>query len=174
MLTNLQRFLTLGQANLAQSVEQHPRNVQVVGSTPIVGSTSLAVIIMNIVSIKETCIYVNDLERTQEFYNKLGLSTIAFVANRHVFFRAGSSVLLCFIADQTLKEQDLPPHGAKGTIHFAFEVNAGDYEGAFQQIKNAGIQILHEHFWKRGIRSFYFHDPDFNLVEIIEQGLWEK
>jgi catechol 2,3-dioxygenase-like lactoylglutathione lyase family enzyme len=129
---------------------------------------------MNIVSIKETCIYVKDLERTQEFYNNLGLSTIAFDANRHVFFRAGSSVLLCFIADQTQKETELPPHGAKGIIHFAFEVNAGDYEDAFLHIKNAGIHILHQHLWKKGIRSFYFHDPDFNLVEIIEHGLWEK
>jgi catechol 2,3-dioxygenase-like lactoylglutathione lyase family enzyme len=130
---------------------------------------------MNILSIKETCIYVKDLERTKDFYsNKLGLSLISLVKNRHVFFRAGNSVLLCFIAKQTQKETELPPHGATGTIHFAFEISKEEYSTALHQIKNSGIEILHEHLWKKGLRSFYFYDPDNNLVEIIEQGLWEE
>ena len=129
---------------------------------------------MNIVSIKETCIYVNDLERTQDFYHsKLGLPLISFIKNRHVFFKAGSSVLLCLIAEETQKRNELPSHGAKGSIHFAFEVCKEEYDEALTQIKTAGIPILHQHVWKGGIRSFYFHDPDHHLVEIIEQNLWE-
>ena len=151
-------------------VEQHPRNVQVVGSSPIVGSTT----VMNILSIKETCIYVSDIERTKNFYtNKFGLPVISEVKNRHVFFRAGTSVLLCFIATQTKNEKELPPHGAKGSIHFAFEVSKDEYVNVLSEIKNSGILVLHEHTWSHGLRSFYFHDPDHNLVEIIEQGLWE-
>ena len=130
---------------------------------------------MNILSIKETCIYVEDLERTKDFYSgKLGLPLISLVTNRHVFFRAGSSVLLCFLAGETQKEKELPPHGAQGQIHFAFEVSKEGYPNALSQIKNSGIEILHEHLWKNGPHSFYFHDPDKNLVEIIEQGLWEQ
>ena len=130
---------------------------------------------MNILSIKETCIYVKDLERTKDFYtNKLGLPLISLAKNRHVFFKAGNSVLLCFIAPETEKEKELPPHGAYGVIHFAFEVSEEEYQMALLQIKNSGIDILHEHLWKNKIRSFYFHDPDGNLVEIIEQGLWEQ
>jgi catechol 2,3-dioxygenase-like lactoylglutathione lyase family enzyme len=129
---------------------------------------------MNILSIKETCIYVKDLERTKIFYgSKLGLPIISLVKDRHVFFKAGSSVLLCFIAGQTKKEDVLPPHGAYGTIHFAFEVSSEEYSNALHQIKNEGVKVLHEHSWKNRRRSFYFHDPDENLVEIIEQGLWE-
>ena len=129
---------------------------------------------MNIRSIKETCIYVKDLERTKDFYfKKIGLPLITFVQNRHVFFRAGNSVLLCFIAEETEKEGELPLHGAYGTIHFAFEVGKEEYPNALTQIKNSGIEILHEHLWKKDLRSFYFHDPDGHLVEIIEQGLWE-
>lgn len=98
---------------------------------------------MKVIGIKETCIYVSDLERTKEFYSaKLGLPLISLVKNRHVFFRAGSSVLLCFIADQTKKEKELPPHGATGSVHFAFEVSANEYTKALQHIKNAGITIL--------------------------------
>jgi len=129
---------------------------------------------MNILSIKETCIYVKDLEQTKDFYsNKLGLPLISLVKNRHVFFKAGSSVLLCFIAEQTQKETELPPHGATGNIHFAFEVSREEYSNALLEVKNSGIDIIHEYSWKNGLRSFYFYDPDNNVVEIIEEGLWE-
>ena len=129
---------------------------------------------MNILSVKETCIYVKDLERTKEFYSgKLGLPLISLVPGRHVFFRAGSSVLLCFLAEQTLRETVLPPHGAVGKIHFAFEIKREEYTLSLQEIKVLGIEILHEHSWMNGVRSFYFHDPDRNVVEIIEQGLWD-
>jgi catechol 2,3-dioxygenase-like lactoylglutathione lyase family enzyme len=128
---------------------------------------------MKISRIKETCIYVSDLQRTQTFYaGKLGLPVISIVEDRHVFFRAGDSVLLCFIAEKTLKEMELPPHGALGCIHFAFEVDSEEYESALQQVKKANITLLHEHVWKGKLRSFYFHDPDDNLVEVIEEGLW--
>lgn len=130
---------------------------------------------MNIRRIKETCIYVSDLEQTKAFYEgRLGLPLLALVKDRHVFFRAGESVLLCFVAEQTLHEAVLPPHGATGSVHFAFEVSKGDYLLTLQQVKAAGITILHEQEWKNGCRSFYFHDPDKNLVEVLEEGLWAE
>ena len=130
---------------------------------------------MNIARIKETCIYVTDLHRTKAFYTDLlGLPLISMVENRHVFFKAGESVLLCFIAAQTLQEEELPPHGASGCIHFAFEVAGSEYEAALKKLKDVGIDILHHHVWKGGLRSFYFHDPDQNLVEVIEEGLWDR
>ena len=134
-------------------------------------SSSLAV---NIARIKETCIYVTDLQATKAFYNgKLGLPLISLVEGRHVFFRAGESVLLCFIASKTKQEKELPPHGARGSVHFAFEVERSNYDKTLQTVKDAGIQILHEQNWHKGLRSFYFHDPDKNLLEVIEKGLWE-
>jgi len=130
---------------------------------------------MKIARIKETCIYISDIGLTKEFYaGKLGLELISIVEGRHIFFRAGESVLLCFIAEQTEKEKELPPHGASGSIHFAFEVSKDDYDATLQLVKNAFIPILHQHAWKGGLRSFYFHDPDKNLVEVIEEGLWNK
>lgn len=129
---------------------------------------------MKISRIKETCIYVTDLEQTKAFYaDKLGLPVISLAKGRHIFFRAGESVLLCFIAAATEKEETLPPHGASGSVHFAFEVSKEDYPAALQKIKEAGIPVLHEHTWKERLHSFYFHDPDQNLVEILEEGLWE-
>ena len=129
---------------------------------------------MKIARIKETCIYVADLQRTKEFYgDSLGLPVISIAEGRHIFFRAGDSVLLCFIAEKTLQEKELPPHGARGSIHFAFEVSRDEYPAALEKIKQLHIPLLHEQPWKNGLYSFYFHDPDGNLVEIIEEGLWD-
>lgn len=130
---------------------------------------------MNILKIKETCIYVSDLHRTKQFYNGLlQLPVITLAEGQHIFFKAGDSVLLCFIAAQTLQKTDLPPHGATGSIHFAFEVAKSDYEAAMETIKRNNITITHQQKWKGQLKSFYFNDPDNNLVEIIEEGLWDN
>ena len=89
------------------------------------------------------------------------------------FFKAGESVLLCFIAEKTKQEIQLPTHGASGTIHFAFEVPRQEYDASLQKVQDTGITILHQQVWKDNLRSFYFHDPDNHLLEIIEEGLWE-
>lgn len=129
---------------------------------------------MNIARIKETCIYVTDLQRTKNFYaDKIGLLLLSLAPGRHVFFKAGASVLLCFVADKTKQEKDLPPHGAEGSVHFAFEVRRPGYDAALAHVLAQGIAVLHRQVWKNGLRSFYFRDPDGNLLEVIEEGLWD-
>lgn len=129
---------------------------------------------MNFLQIKETCIYVQDLARTKDFYHrKLGLEVIAFVEAKHVFFRAGSSVLLCFISEYTKTQIHTPPHGASGNTHFALEVSPDEYAAAKYEILQKGITIEHEHEWNNNLHSFYFRDPDKNLVEIAQKGIWD-
>ncbi len=124
--------------------------------------------------IKETCLYVKDLQRTREFYaGKLGLPEIGFAEGRHLFFRAGESVLLCFNAEATARDNSLPPHFGSGEQHFAFESSVDDYPAWKKKIEDAGITIEHEADWKNGIQSFYFRDPDNNLAEIVMSGLWD-
>lgn len=125
--------------------------------------------------IKETCLYVTNLKRTRAFYEgKLGLHCISEVEGRHVFFNAGSSVLLCFISEATKNDKNLPPHFGYGQQHFAFECRKEDYDSWREKLAKSDIPILQEVEWPRGGgRSFYFHDPDMNLVEIVEPGIWE-
>ena len=98
---------------------------------------------------------------------------IGSVENRHVFFRAGSSVLLCFIGETTRHDQKLPPHYGSGNLHLAFETERGDYEGWLSKVKSLNIQIEHEQEWPGGFRSFYFRDPDNHLIEIVQRGMWD-
>jgi catechol 2,3-dioxygenase-like lactoylglutathione lyase family enzyme len=129
---------------------------------------------MNFLGIKETCIYVKDLDKTQEFYHeKLGLKVKGRIEGHHVFFEAGRSLLLCFIADKARNTHGLPSHGAEGCIHFAFEIDPADYIETKLGVLQKGISIEHEQEWAHNLRSFYFRDPDGHLVEIIQSGIWE-
>ncbi|PIQ22113.1 MAG: glyoxalase [Cytophagales bacterium CG18_big_fil_WC_8_21_14_2_50_42_9] len=130
---------------------------------------------MQFVRIKETCLYVQDLQQTKDFYQgKLGLKVIGEVAGRHLFFRAGESVLLCFIAAESAKSQMVPPHFGQGNMHLAFEVSPADYAVRKTEIENLGIPIEMEYDWGRGFLSFYFRDPDQHVLEIVMTGMWEK
>ncbi|WP_114781364.1 VOC family protein [Botryobacter ruber] len=130
---------------------------------------------MEVIKIKETCLYVADLARSRQFYkDKLGFELIGEVAGRHVFFRAGSSVLLCFIAAVARESKTLPPHFGEGQLHVAFEVTQHQYEGWKEKISAAGIPIELEYDWGGGYLSFYFRDPDKHLLEIVMEGMWER
>ncbi|MEL7148577.1 MAG: VOC family protein [Bacteroidota bacterium] len=124
--------------------------------------------------IKETCLYIADIERTVDFYHhKMGFELISEKANRHAFFRIGSDVLLCFLPEVTKYDQQLPPHFAHGDQHLAFEVARADYENTKAKFADLGIPIIHEEKWRENVYSFYFKDPDGNVLEIVTEGLWD-
>lgn len=129
---------------------------------------------MEIKQIKETSLYVHNLELIRHFYeDKLGFPVISKVENRHVFFRVGSSVLLCFIPESTRTETTLPPHFGGGNQHIAFEIAAEEYTKWQENLKAKKVEIIHEQEWKNGLQSFYFSDPENNLLEIVPEGIWD-
>jgi len=129
---------------------------------------------MDFTQIKETCLYIDDLDKAEEFYHGfLQLPIISKVDHRHIFFRCGTSVLLCFIPEITKNEENLPPHWAEGKQHIAFEVKKQDYEKALGRFKDKEIKITHVQKWKEDRESFYFEDPFGHVLEIIQDGIWE-
>jgi len=129
---------------------------------------------MQIQAVVETAIYVDDLDRTEAFYTEvLGLPVIVKEPGRQVFFRVGTSnVLLAFLAEATLKGDQLPAHGARGPGHFALGIEAGDLDAWRQRLTAKGVGIEKEVGWPRGGKSIYFRDPAGNLVELITPGIW--
>lgn len=124
--------------------------------------------------IKETCLYVSDLDQSFEFYeNKLGLKCFTHNDGRHVFFEAGDTVLLCFLSESTRDGESLPSHYGEGYMHLAFECPEEDYESRKEQVETAGIEIEHVESWGGEQESFYFRDPDGHLLEVIKPGLWK-
>lgn len=127
-----------------------------------------------VTGILETVLYVADLERAEGFYRDvLALKQIGKEAGRHVFFRVGSGVLLLFRAERTRQSGRLPPHGADGAIHVCFTVAPDEYETWKQRLQGHGVPIQQEVAWPHG-RSFFFRDPDGNLLELADADLWPR
>ena len=127
---------------------------------------------MNIRLIKETCIYSIELEPLRQFYaDVLGLVEIAYLPGKHIFFRAGDSVLLCFNPEDSQAKKSPPPHGVGGPGHFAFEVV--DYNRSRDELLARGVKIIDRVIWKSGQELCYFLDPAGNVVELVPEGIWD-
>ena len=132
---------------------------------------------MKFTKIVETCIYSSELKEMKDFYiNKLGLDFVSEENGRHVFLKAGKSMLLIFNPASTLSDSDsiFPIHGAitpPSIVHFALEINIGDYEKWKDHLSKKQINIEKE--LKIGnSRSIYFRDPSGNAVELITENAW--
>jgi catechol 2,3-dioxygenase-like lactoylglutathione lyase family enzyme len=128
--------------------------------------------------IVETCIYSPDLKIMKDFYvNRLGLDLISEEERRHVFLKAGKSMLLVFNPENTslAANSTFPTHGActsPSSIHFALEIEQAGYEAAKNLLVQNKIAIEKEMSWGSGGKSVYFRDPAGNLVEIVTKGQW--
>ena len=128
---------------------------------------------MNFRQIKETCIYFRDLETARSFYHGvLGLPIISYLKEKHIFFRVGSSVLLCFNPDDSRNKKSPPGHFADGKYHFAFEVESSEYGHFKAEFISRGVPIIDVVKWENGNESFYFEDPAGNILEVVPTGIW--
>ena len=119
----------------------------------------------------------------KDFYiDILGLEFVSEEKDRHVFLKAGQSMLLIFNPNKTLANDmgninsaQLPTHGAftpPSIIHFALEIEKQNYDNAKYMLNEKSIKIEKEVIWEKGSNSVYFRDPAGNLVEIITPGSW--
>ncbi len=128
---------------------------------------------VSINKIVETAIYVQDLERSEAFYrDTLGLEFESRQPERHVFLKAGKSMLLIFNPEATLEETNLPAHGTSGVAHLAFEIDPDDYERWKQTLSQHRVPVEKEVTWPNRARSIYFRDPDNHAVELVTKGNW--
>jgi catechol-2,3-dioxygenase len=130
---------------------------------------------MNFLKIKETCLYIKDLEQARSFYHEvLGLPVISYVEEKHIFFRVGTSVLLCFNPEDSKTKTSPPAHYGGGKQHFAFEIPKADYRKVKNEVVLKGIRIIDEVIWQSGEESFYFNDPEGNVLEFVpDSGIWD-
>ncbi|MDX2154843.1 MAG: VOC family protein [Bryobacteraceae bacterium] len=130
--------------------------------------------------IVEYGLYVEDLERSKAFYQRvLGLEPIFQEPGRlEALGVAGRHVLLLFKAGGTLQPVQLPggtipPHDAAGRQHFAFAIAKEDLPGWEERLRAQHVVIESRVNINERCTSLYFRDPDGHLVELITPGCWK-
>ena len=110
---------------------------------------------------------VKDLDRSEKFYKEiLGMQRIR--RNDHmVFMQAGNDNFVL-----TYSENPIDPNpDNQHDIHSAFRVTPEEYDRAKKFLAERGIPIVKEEDRRKGTfqgRSAYFHDPDRNVIEIMD------
>ena len=129
---------------------------------------------MQLTSIIETCLYVDDLTSAENFYQQvLGLTCQQRDPSRHVFFHCGKQMLLLFMADASNSpKSDVPPHGSHGPGHIAFHVEADELSKWQQQLAKHNVPVEQTVEWPHGGTSIYFRDPAGNSLELVTSEVW--
>ena len=131
-----------------------------------------------VVAVLETGLYVDDLQRAIEFYDRLFGFPKMFRDDRLCSYNvSGRSVLLLFRKKATLEPMQmpggiLPPHDGDGQQHMAFSITADDWDGWISRLSEMKIAVESVVHWEAGGRSVYFRDPDGNLLELATPGIW--
>jgi catechol-2,3-dioxygenase len=127
---------------------------------------------MKFKGILETVIYFRDLENSSRFYKDiLQLQVFSEKKGAFTFFKLGQTMLLLFSETYAREQHNLPTHFAVGDQHFAFSVGKEEYL-QWKKYLSDEVGIEHVEDWGSGVESFYFRDPEGNVLEIAGPGLW--
>lgn len=130
--------------------------------------------------ILETALYVDDVARSQAFYERvLGFTPIFSEGNRLHALSVGESgqVLLLFTKNGSVAPTEtdggtIPPHDGGGNLHLAFAIDRADMESWKAKLSDSGTALESIVTAQFGGTSLYFRDPDNHLVELATPGIW--
>lgn len=110
---------------------------------------------------------VSDTVRSEKFYTEvLGMKSIRANHKRGmVFLDSGGDCVILVRVDEPISTARVRD------VHHAFIVDSADYAEAVQQLKNGLAEFLAEEDMQGGAVNgprAYFHDPDGNVLEIID------
>jgi catechol 2,3-dioxygenase-like lactoylglutathione lyase family enzyme len=129
-------------------------------------------------TIVETCLHVEDLDRSRKFYADLFGYPLMKSDERFCAFDAGNrQVLLLFVRGSdpevtVLPFGIIPAHGTSGQAHLGFGVPAASLSAWRERLERKGIPIESSLAWPEGGTSIYFRDPDGHLLELLTPGVW--
>ncbi len=129
--------------------------------------------------ILETSLYVNDLARSQSFYERIcGFATIFHDDRMCAMEIPGEQIMLLFrhgMTDQPAPGPAggvIPPHHGRGALHLAFAIPFGELAAWEHHLQQQDVTVESKIVWPRGGTSLYFRDPDGHSLEVATPGLW--
>ena len=129
-------------------------------------------------TIVETCLHVDNLNRSRKFYSDLFGYPLMKSDERFCAFEVGNcQVLLLFLRGTdpegtVLPFGIIPAHGTSGQAHLGFGVPAERLSAWRERLEQKGIAIESSLTWPDGGTSIYFRDPDGHLLELLTPGVW--
>ena len=122
--------------------------------------------------VLETCLYVDDLDRAEQFYTQLlGLTLHSRVPGRHLFYRLDGSMLLIFDPRASAQPGDVPPHAGAPGAHACLTLDPTQTDAWETRLRAAGLTVTRYAWGDRG-ESLYFHDPAGNVLELAPPRIW--
>jgi catechol 2,3-dioxygenase-like lactoylglutathione lyase family enzyme len=128
--------------------------------------------------VLETSLYVDDLERSRGFYERIFGFVAVFHDERMCAMEVpGEQVLLLFrhgMTDQPAAGPGgiIPPHHGRGALHLAFAIPFGELVAWEAHLLRQDVTVESRVGWPRGGTSLYFRDPDGHSLEVATPGLW--
>ena len=128
--------------------------------------------------VLETSLYVGDLDRAREFYQRVfGLEAFFQDGRMCALGVVPGQVLLLFrhgttVAPAPVPGGVIPPHGTSGAAHLCFAIPLGELAAWEAHLARHGLAVESRVIWPRGSTSLYFRDPDGHSLEVATPGLW--
>jgi catechol 2,3-dioxygenase-like lactoylglutathione lyase family enzyme len=127
--------------------------------------------------LSEIVLIVEDVPKAADFYEQVvGLVPEHRTGEEWAWFWAGKPgepQRIALHKGTLLFEEHSPyPEGERfGRVHFAFDVAREDLEPALERVRSAGVEVYGpiDFDWMNA-QSYYFYDPDGNLLEFWSPG----
>lgn len=122
--------------------------------------------------ILESSLYVDDIERSAQFYERVFGFERVFAKDRLIAMHVPGPQLLLLFKKGASKDLPHTPHDGDGQLHLAFSIAAESLEHWRTWLPENGVAVEHVENWDRGGTSLYFRDPDGHSLEVATPGVW--
>ena len=128
--------------------------------------------------VLETSLYVADLDRSQDFYQRLfGFACFLRDGRMCALGIPNRQVLLLFVHGGSTEPSHMPSgtvpaHDGRGQLHLCFGIAEAELGAWEEHLAACDVAIESRVQWPRGGVSLYFRDPDGHSLELATPGLW--
>lgn len=120
----------------------------------------------NITGLQHIGIPTNHIEKTVEFYKKIGFSVALDTKNKD------SRVVFLKLGDLVVETYQEPAAAMRDGAINHMALNVKDIDQAYQYVKGLGVQVLEEvtflPFWEKGVKFFIIQGPNMERIEFAQ------